>query len=439
MAERSKLVLILSMIGFSTIGFLLLGGGLSSTHPDDDARNELSAITKKLDHLARAPVRPTRAPRATAAPDIPPLLEIERYGKSFTPKLRKYGWAFKRYVSSRLELDFYREVGPIEKEEWVPAMLKKFAPQFEKMVADMKPRVVSHAPIELHAALKRECVEYIDNTVQGMPADSNDRTCLGSTQPMDHDIFSRFEYEFQCIDPPCDEDPPVSPRVGETHVSYIEPLVGILRHPGNFLQNNLSEYKGRKDYMLVDKWALHNLHTRYRRVDKTSHFFDLGASTYTAGAGGSSQNWFVGLGDCLCIPFDFFRMWEMTPLHPHHFWKRVPGRLHSNYMWYNYGLSAEPGNYSNPLNHLLAKVRYEDPVVVKVDFDTPALEIKLIETVMSTPDVYRRIDELFFEHHVDMPLIKVPWRTYNTTCQFQCTADVFLTLRQRGIRAHSWI
>jgi hypothetical protein len=75
------------------------------------------------------------------------------------------------------------------------------------------------------------------------------------------------------------------------------------------------DHLGDKDYLMVDKWALHNLHTRWRkRLDSrpsavagvhngattakgrervTSIYVDMGASTYNEGFGGASQSWFV--------------------------------------------------------------------------------------------------------------------------------------------------
>ena len=99
----------------------------------------------------------------------------------------------------------------------------------------------------------------------------------------------------------------------------IEPLVGLLRHPKyyclvpgfsgkvppTFLQGTF--YKHNRDYLLPF-WRKETL----PRPGRRSHFFDLGASLYTAGIGGASQKWFVDTYAKRGIDFDRIFACERT-------------------------------------------------------------------------------------------------------------------------------
>jgi hypothetical protein len=101
-------------------------------------------------------------------------------------------------------------------------------------------------------------------------------------------------------------------------------------------------------------------------------------------------------------------------------------------------------------------------VVLKIDIDAPMVEQALIEQVLSSiagceqshngnhnqqiylqvikdPDVHERIDELFFEHHVNFaPMVK-SWRdVINKDELLEDSYRIFTDLRKKGIRAHGW-
>jgi hypothetical protein len=60
--------------------------------------------------------------------------------------------------------------------------------------------------------------------------------------------------------------------------------------------------------------------------------------------------------------------------------------------------------------------------------------------IVSNPDVYERIDEFFFEHHVNFaPMLKLGWAdTYNKNKTLFDSYKLFSDLRFKGIRAHGW-
>jgi hypothetical protein len=73
----------------------------------------------------------------------------------------------------------------------------------------------------------------------------------------------------------------------------IEPLVSFLRHPMFICLDNTLKYRVNKDYMLPLM-----LSEIYPIVERTPRYaqkflFDLGASLYSTGKGGASQEWFI--------------------------------------------------------------------------------------------------------------------------------------------------
>ena len=251
----------------------------------------------------------------------------------------------------------------------------------------------------------------------------------------------------------------------------IEPLVGTLRHPlfHCFRLDSSLRKRGargvaahhatgrvahsdrlsttrfeREDFgtalnksYLLPSWA-DELTPRPRRA----FLFDLGASTYAAGAGGASQQWFVETYARQGIHFERIFAWEATPHQPHRlFQPPMPEAVLDALSYYNVPLSATPGARHNPLRTLRAVARANDFVVLKVDFDTPALERALVEQVL-TPEISPLVDELYFEHHVhDSPLSRYKYgpKVGPDQDHLHDSYELFSRLREAGIRAHSWV
>jgi hypothetical protein len=225
------------------------------------------------------------------------------------------------------------------------------------------------------------------------------------------------------------------------HFSYIEPLVGLLRNPSlpckeppDWVPSLVD-----KQWMLVDTWAVHNVKTRAGRRRKRSFLFDMGASTFGDGSGGDSQRWLYRLGNELCVPITEFYMWEMENTDPRKVFASLPQHVLPHYRWFNHPLSVSPDRWDNPWNHLLTTVAEDDVAMVKIDFDAPELENTLIVQLLDHDAISARIDEFFFEHHVNMDVLRYPWGTFNHTVYHSDSLKIFTALRRRGVRAHSWV
>lgn len=356
----------------------------------------------------------------------------------------EYGWRFKEYIPSEIEVAFRNEIGPFEKETSWAELVRRFREPAERLQREAAGRVIPNQAMDDIAALRGECRSFY-SAVAKRDSKKMQKSCVGRSGPMNTTIFSRFVYEFACLSPPCDSGEAASLpfKVGALHTSYIEPLFGYMRHPKMFLSDGEDPDYANKEYMIVDKWALHHLHTRWRldaEAERPAIFIDMGASTYFTGGGSASQNWFVGMSECMCVPFTRMHLWEGKSRKASIFWEQVPGFLLPQYQFYNRKLSSNHTSFHNPLNHLLAQASPGDVVVVKVDFDSPKVERSIIDTIMDIPDLYKFIDELYFEYHVPLGRMRSIWgKDVDPTATVAMALDVFTELRKRGVRAHSWV
>jgi hypothetical protein len=194
-----------------------------------------------------------------------------------------------------------------------------------------------------------------------------------------------------------------------------------------------------KQWMLIDRWAVHNVKGRTGKLRKNSFLFDMGASTFNEGFGGPSQRWFYNLGNELCAPITDFYMWELEIIDPKKVFSPLPQYVLPNYHWFNHPLSVDADSWSNPWNHLLTKAEEDDVVIVKIDFDSPKIENTLIAQLLRHEAISSRIDEFFFEHHVNLDVLRYYWSTGSHPVYQSDSLKLFTTLRQRGVRAHSWV
>jgi hypothetical protein len=248
----------------------------------------------------------------------------------------------------------------------------------------------------------------------------SDRTHVHEPSGEPDEVFSAFLKTYVCA--------------GGTHTqtSWIEPLAFSLRHPKAPCDRSLIEGRG---YLLLDA-----------RADVTpsfhgprSYLFDMGASTWSLGLGGPSQSFLIDAYKRRGITFDRIMLWEATPHTPADIYDKVPRSLHEAYQYMNIPCSAEVGDPGNPLEILKKLTRIEDFVSVKLDIDTPVAENALIQQILDDSEIYRRIDEFYFEQHVNFKPMLANWRDkIDADKTLASSYDMFVALRKRGIRAHGW-
>jgi hypothetical protein len=220
---------------------------------------------------------------------------------------------------------------------------------------------------------------------------------------------------------------------------YIEPLLPPLRHPIFCLKG-----KQGKHLLLLD-YLVHDFQSMCHRLKKTSRtvLIDMGASLSFHGDGGQRssmpaiylQDLFTKFG----IPFDHVYAYEVTPTKPAEVFSKVPPEYLSAYHWINVGVSADKESRLNPLNLILNDFNEEDLVIVKLDIDTPQIELPLAHQLLENPKLHKLVDHFYFEHHVKMAELLRYWKDENTFGTVQESMELFMNLRKKGIPAHSWV
>ena len=117
---------------------------------------------------------------------------------------------------------------------------------------------------------------------------------------------------------------------------------------------------------------------------------------------------------------------------------KVPDELLNAYHWYNVPVETSPDSKQNPWKALLSKLSPNDLVVIKVDIDTASVELPLVRQLLQ--DKYALlVDHVYFEHHVRMKeLTEKNWGEISNGT-LQDSLDLFTSLRQAGMGAHSWV
>jgi len=208
-----------------------------------------------------------------------------------------------------------------------------------------------------------------------------------------------------------------------------------------------------KSYYSLPKWLNH--------ADSRIIFVDLGASLYESGPGGengASLRWFWDTYSQLSgrkRPFDRILAWEAREYRPKELWATFPSDIIPSISYFNVPADAAPDAKMNPWRILEAVVRPEDFVVVKLDIDNQKTELALVHQLIDSPKVANLVDEFFWEHHVAGSAVACPtlwqgrmgagWSTMrfnhslNSEEALRASYGLFTTLRQMGIRAHSWV
>jgi hypothetical protein len=277
-------------------------------------------------------------------------------------------------------------------------------------------------------------------------------------------LFSRMIYAKHCG--------PELKDTGERRVQLIEPLVGLLRdplticpQPGQTNNKNSLPFDSGEDavqskrHLLIgpaapwtdhpsdatswriggfEPWALDTSEPRIRE----NMLVDIGASLY--GIWGTNQNavgaqWFVDRYQRHHLTFDKIISYEIEKHDPDDIYKNVPQDLLPRYIYFNQGVEAAPNGKWNPWRILKGMgVTADDYVAVKLDIDMPSIEGPLMQQLMDDPKVQLLVDELFFEHHVNVKAMWGYWKSRNFPLGLKDSYRLFASLRSKGIRMHSW-
>lgn len=341
-------------------------------------------------------------------------------------------WRFVQYHSSEFEYEWLKNIKTNQEGNVCTRFSQNYKRFFDIYVAELPKMTPSTAPL-LTQKQQTKCKDL-------------DRL-INAQLELPHSVFSRFEYRWVC-----ETDNSAQEEIRDRHFVYIEPLAGILRHP--LACESMKLHLLRRDYMVVDVWAAHNAFnakptipaflisepTKLVRPPR-AYYFDLGASTWTTGSGGASQPWFCGVYQDMCIRFDDIFAWEVKKIDASQMMRALPGPIKPKYHWYNVPAATAEGDWDNPLTIVLSETRPDDLVIFKLDIDNWRVEETFVKQILASPALQSRIDEMFWEHHVNFqPMVDCCWRrTAHPSSKQEDSLKLFGALRSAGIRMHSWV
>jgi hypothetical protein len=219
---------------------------------------------------------------------------------------------------------------------------------------------------------------------------------------------------------------------------YVEPLLPPMRHP---------EYCFYGDRKLLDLgYLVHDFNHMCRKLKRTSRtiLIDMGASL------DFHERWNNDLKDMPAVylvelyrkfgfPLDHIYAFEKVGADPEEVYKRLPEHWLTSYHWINVGVDADPNSRLNPLKWILDTFDEDDLIIVKLDIDTPAIELPLVLQMLSDDRYNRLVDQFYFEHHVKLYELGRYWTANGATGSIQDSLNLFAGLRAKGIASHFWV
>jgi hypothetical protein len=172
-----------------------------------------------------------------------------------------------------------------------------------------------------------------------------------------------------------------------------------------------------------------------------SVLLDMGASLYDewhCDPFAASTIWFVDRFKRRRLVFDWIVAFEIEKYDPEEIYRRVPDDVLPHYVYFNRGIEKAPDGRWNPWRILRAMgFAPDDYVVAKLDIDEPEIEDAIIRQLLDDPRLLSLVDEMFFEHHVNVRAMWPGWGQTNAQTMLD-SYRLFAGLRSKGVRMHSW-
>jgi hypothetical protein len=237
-----------------------------------------------------------------------------------------------------------------------------------------------------------------------------------------------------------------------TRSGLVEPLLPPLRHPRFCVDGGdvgpqdfgggvtLAKSKANYGWLMDLGYIVHDFGVLCRQQTITSRniFVDMGASL-NFHPGDLNKNPPIYLMETFRrfgFPFDHIYAFEITKIPPEDVYAKLPEYYRHSYHWINLGVSPDLKSAQNPLQILLNNFNEEDMVVIKLDIDTPAVEMAMVMQIVEDPRYETLIDHFYFEQHVYMSELAPSWGTMDDSVAN--SLRLFQTLRKKGIAAHYW-
>jgi len=214
---------------------------------------------------------------------------------------------------------------------------------------------------------------------------------------------------------------------------FIEPLAGILRDPRFLCESTHIFHKFSIEWLLLGDRTL-------QKEGGRNILFDAGGTRFR-----DAMHFFTRAYQKRGIVFDEIYVWEASKQREGLYWKDIPANVRQFWeprlTYYNaVPVTADNVSMDNPVNRIFQTCKPDDYCVFKLDIDAPSVEMPIVHQLVDNPDTGKYLDEFFFEHHVTSKLSKQHlWGWSATEGTFADSYDIFTKLREKGVRAHSWI
>lgn len=136
------------------------------------------------------------------------------------------------------------------------------------------------------------------------------------------------------------------------------------------------------------------------------------------------------------FPFDHIYAFEVTPITPENVYSQLPKEYIHAYHWINLPVSTDADSKQNPLKILLNNFNENDMIVVKLDIDTPEVEMTMVQQILDDERYDTLIDHFYFEQHVFLNEMAVTWVDMKDSVLN--SLKLFQRLREKGIASHYW-
>ena len=217
---------------------------------------------------------------------------------------------------------------------------------------------------------------------------------------------------------------------------FVEPMLPPFRNP------DMCFIKGRKqrDNLFNLKYLVHDFAAMCRSLKPHSRtvLIDMGASLDFYSDRDSPAVYLTQLYRAMGFHFDHIYAYEIDPKEPNNVYQKIPDELKPAYHWYNVGVNASLDSPNNPLNILLNGFDEDDFVVIKLDIDNRYIE-RPMASLLLKEELANLVDVFYFEHHHKMRDMITFWGKSVTGASILDSLELFTTLRQKGIAAHSWV
>ncbi|GFH48575.1 hypothetical protein CTEN210_05051 [Chaetoceros tenuissimus] len=213
-------------------------------------------------------------------------------------------------------------------------------------------------------------------------------------------------------------------------MGYMEPLLPPMRHPRFCVERK--KYLLNMDYLVHDFEAMCNALKPYSKLV----MIDMGADL--ARESGPVIK-LLDLYSKFGFEFDHIYGYEMKFRDPNLVYKnQLPQKYMHSFHWINVAVEKDPDSSMNPLKSIVSQFDEDDFIVVKLDIDHGSTEVPLAKQILNSNELNAKIDQFYFEHHVNMKEMVGWWQlTMNGTVKD--SMELFYGLRSKGIASHFWV